>query len=359
MDLKPKCNLYNSVREQKIVSHKKRQEFFCELIQGVIRSRSVIFSEIADKIDRDIKTSSIERRIQDFFSKVEFNYEKITKFLCCFVPHKKITLSIDRTEWDYGKTQINILCVIASVGKMGIPLYFEMLDNKSGNSNHHDRINLFSKIIKYIGRDRIGMVLMDREFIGHHWFRWLRDNYIDFCVRVPKHHKILFSDGEYDTATNLLGEFKDFEREQIAVNMAVVNLSISQDKNGELLYLVGTSHPSKLKELYRKRWTIEVFFQALKERGFNLERSCLRDLEKYRKLFAIVSIAYSICWLAGVEDGKKKPVKCKKHGYPQNSVFRRGLNILREEIKRKSMRVYNQVVRKIEQRYAILFGSVN
>ena len=40
-----------------------------DLIKGVIKSRSVVFSEIADKIDKDIKATSIERRIQDFFQK--------------------------------------------------------------------------------------------------------------------------------------------------------------------------------------------------------------------------------------------------------------------------------------------------
>lgn len=358
MDFKPGCNLYNYIREQKLVPHKKRQEFFSELVQGVIRSRSVVFSEIADKIDRDIKTSSIERRIQDFFHKVEFDYEQITKLLCCFVPHQKITLSIDRTEWDYGKTQINILCVIASVGKMGVPLYFEMLDNNSGNSNHLDRINLFTKLINYIGKERVGIVLMDREFIGHHWFRWLKDNKIDFCVRVPKHHKILFADGEYDTATNLQNEFTSFEREVVAVNMAVVSVSISSDKNGDLLYLVGTCRPNKLKKMYKKRWTIEVLFQALKERGFNIEKSCLRDLNKYRKLFAIVSIAYAICWFTGIENGKINPVRCKNHGYPQNSVFRRGLDILREEIKRGKKFFFNLVMKEIEKRYALLFPEL-
>jgi len=41
----------------------------------------------------------------------------------------------------------------------------------------------------------------------------------------------------------------------------------------------------------------EVFFQATKSRGFNMEESCLRCLEKYKKLFSIVSIAYTICWV--------------------------------------------------------------
>ena len=68
---------------------------------------------------------------------------------------------------------------------------------------------------------------------------------------------------------------------------------------------------------------------------FNMENSCLRSIEKYRKLFALVSMAYTICWATGIEDGRRNPVKVKKHGYPQFSVFRRGLNLMRAFYKNK------------------------
>jgi hypothetical protein len=48
-----------------------------------------------------------------------------------------------------------------------------------------------------------------------------------------------------------------------------------------------------------------------------------------RKLFAVACIAYTICWAAAIEDAKLRPVKRKKHGYPQYSIFRRGLNLIR------------------------------
>jgi hypothetical protein len=42
---------------------------------------------------------------------------------------------------------------------MAVPLYFEMLDNNSGNSNWKDRIEVFKSIIEIIGKDRIAIVL--------------------------------------------------------------------------------------------------------------------------------------------------------------------------------------------------------
>lgn len=321
---------YDLIRSLGVVKHKKRQEFLDLMISGLIKSRSVVFPEIADKMDLPIKVESIERRIQDFFQKVEINYEQLLAYFLCFVHHDQLKLSIDRTEWDFGETQINVLCVIVSIGKMGVPLYFELLDNNSGNSNSTDRIELFKSIIKQIGAARIEVVIMDREFIGQKWLSWLKSKEIPFCVRVPKHHKIMLVDGSFIKAEEYLAENGSKSFRDVIVDGVCVNCVISTDKNGELLFLIGTIPLKALKRIYKQRWSIEVFFQALKGRGFHLEKSRLRCLKKYKKLFAIVSMAYTLCWAVGIEDGKINPVKPKNHGYPQYSVFRRGLNMVRK-----------------------------
>lgn len=213
-----------------------------------------------------------------------------------------------------------------------------------GNSNHEDRIELVKKIIKGIGKERIAMLIMDREFIGYKWLNWLKKEQISFCVRVPKHHQITLQDGTKVQAEELVEKGKKVYLRDVFVNLTRVNVSISLDANGDLLYLIGTSKPSELGKVYRKRWTIEVFFQALKARGFNMEDSCLKSIEKYRKLFALVSMAYTICWATGIEDGRLNPVKVKKHGYPQYSVFRRGLNLMRAFFKNKILDPINRTL---------------
>lgn len=105
---------------------------------------------------------------------MEIQYDQLALLLLSFVHHEKLELSIDRTEWDFGKTRVNILCVVVSIGKMAVPIYFEMLDNNSGNSNYEDRIQLFTKLINIIGKEHISLVLMDRKFIGCEWLSWLQ-----------------------------------------------------------------------------------------------------------------------------------------------------------------------------------------
>ena len=330
MDRNPLSKIYTLIRNLGVVKHKSRQEFLCSLLEGLIKSRSVLFSEIADKIDLDIKPESIERRIQGFFQKTSFDYLQLGKLLLGFVHHHRVILSIDRTEWDFGLVQVNILCAVVSIGKMAVPVYFEMLDNNSGNSSASDRISLFKSLVKLVGKDRVELLVMDREFVGHKWLSWLKAEGIPFCVRVPKHHTVLFSDGSRVHIGELLQDSGRFTAKQVVVDQVVVNISLSYDAKGELLYLIGTGEPRNLPRQYKKRWSIEVFFQALKGRGFNLEKSCLKSIEKYKKLFAVVCLAYTVCWATGIQDGRQNPVKQKNHGYPQYSVFRRGMNLLRK-----------------------------
>jgi hypothetical protein len=359
MDKNPVLKIYELIRTAKVVRHKKRQEFLCDMIQGVISSRSVIFSEIADKINKPIQVSSIERRIQDFFAKVSLDYQQLAVFLMSFVPHHQLTLSIDRTEWDFGQTQVNVLCVVVSIGKMAVPVYFEMLDNNSGNSNADQRIALFKSLIAIVGKQRIQMLVMDREFIGQKWLSWLKSERIPFCVRVPKHHSILLANGERVWAEEALTDDDiDCYQRDVIVDGVAVNLSLSYDEKGELLYLIGTTLPQTLRSWYKRRWAIEVFFQALKQRGFNLENSCLRCIVKYRKLFAIVSMAYTICWATGIEDGKVNPVRTKKHGYPQYSVFRRGLNLLRQFYKRQIASPLQLAIETAWMRFNLFYKTV-
>lgn len=327
-------NIQQSIEQSGFIRNKSRQSFLAHLIGGMLVSRSVIFSELAAHITKPILQKSLERMTQDFFQKVDFDYQLLLAYFLKFIDkNRKITLSIDRTEWDFGKTQINCLYVIATIGKFGIPLYFKLLDNKSGNSHTLDRKAILEEIIQHVPPHQIQCLVMDREFIGHNWLAFLKEKGIRFCVRVPKHHTILFADGSRKKALDLLENKASCRLHNVVVDGVVVNVSLSKNKQGELIFLIGSDAPFTLKKVYHRRWSIENFFQALKGRGFHLEQSQLKCLKKYRKLFAVASIAYVFCWKTGIEKGKKSPVKRKKHGYPQHSVFRRGLDEIRHFFK--------------------------
>ncbi|MBK8537866.1 MAG: hypothetical protein IPL59_23805 [Candidatus Competibacteraceae bacterium] len=61
-----------------------------------------------------------------------------------------------------------------------------MLLDKRGNSNTQERIDILADFIKQFGKNSILRVLADREFIGEKWFKYLKNNGINFNIRIKK-----------------------------------------------------------------------------------------------------------------------------------------------------------------------------
>lgn len=336
-----------------IVTNKARKRFIVLFILAMIKTRSVQFCEIAQELNDNVKASSNEVRIQDFFREVQLNYEQVALLLCMFLPRRgKLTLCIDRTEWDFGKCQVNILMIVVKCKHITIPLYWELLDNKSGNSNTDDRISLLKKCIALLGAQRIGLFLGDREFIGHRWLKFLKEKGIKFCVRVPKHHKIKRNIGHEtrsDTIEELLEDRIIVKIKNCMVDGVWGNAHLQKLKD-DYLFVFGTAKTKFLAQLYRKRWEIEVFFQNVKERGFNLEGTHLQCLKKIKKLMAMVAFAYTFCVDMGLHQHKRvKPIPLKNHGYKAKSFSRKGIDIIREGLRRdwkKNIEKFYQLVDK-------------
>ncbi len=75
-----------------------RKKFISSFLLGLLDSRKVQFQEIAIHIESDAKLESVERNIQSFFKDYKFDYQQVCLVLLLFLPQKKLTLSIDRTD---------------------------------------------------------------------------------------------------------------------------------------------------------------------------------------------------------------------------------------------------------------------
>ena len=337
------------LRRVQLVPHLSRQKFVSHFVIALLKSRNVQFCAVAQHLNDAVKLASNETRIQDFFRQADLNYLVLAQLLLTLLPATgKLRLCLDRTEWDFGRCQVNILLVTVGRGAFQVPLYWELLDNRSGNSNAADRIALLQACVQVLGRTRIGLVVGDREFVGHVWLNWLRENKLPFLMRLPKHHQLTFASGRRQAITALglaVGQQRHFLHCQVAGVWGQV--WVKALAGNEFLFLFAAPGLRSLAQLYASRWTIEQCFQNLKGRGFNLEATHLRCRHKLRKLVALVSLAYALCLSVGtVAHEKIKPIPHKNHGYRAASLSRYGLNILRQ-LTRPNALPQEPVARKI------------
>ncbi|GAB4052172.1 IS4 family transposase [Spirosoma litoris] len=302
------------------------------LIFSIIETRSVQFPELATKLNGSAQDESNLRRIQAFFAHYELDYRVIACVLMSFVPTQKCRISIDRTNWQFGSQNINILTLTVYSHGVGLPILIQMLDKK-GNSKAQERIDLLDEFVALFGKERILSLTGDREFIGHKWLKWLIDNHIGFAIRFPVSHLLTLRNGEVWRADTLLAQSEERYFNGVIVDGVRLNMALKQLANDYLL-VGGSLSVKKLFAHYRHRWSIETFFQSLKKRGFRLEETHLSALDRLKKLIALASLAFVFCWQVGrYYHQNRSSIRLKAHGYKANSFFRKGLDLLRHTCK--------------------------
>lgn len=317
------------------ISHLSRQKCCLSIVLAMIQTRRVQFQELGLVLNDDVKPSSNTARIQRFFAETEFDESQLAFLLSLFLTLGKVDICIDRTEWDFGKLQINLLVLSANCNGLGLPLYVDFLDNNSGNSNTAERVMIFEKLLNLLGNDRIGSLCADREFIGEAWFSYLLKSKITFFIRVPKSY--LFTiDGQTMKANSLLGKRSQCKIDGINV-LGISGLSVGikkcQDKKGneDLLIVLTNTFAYEAVRNYKKRWSIEAMFQDFKGQGFHIEETHIPIAERVVKLIYLVAIAYAFCiHLGWCLENNMSQVPMKNHGYRVKSLFRKGMDQLRQ-----------------------------
>jgi hypothetical protein len=305
------------------------------IIVGLIKVRTVNLTELATAVPGHAKVDSKYKRLQRFFKEVPLNFSLVAKLIAGLVPQDRFSLTVDRTIWQLGKVSINILYLAIVYQGIAIPILWSYLPKK-GNSNTAERIALIDRFIAIFGVEKIECLLADREFCGQEWIGYLIENNIKPRIRIKANTRINRKQG--GTAP-----VKNFFR-SLPINCAM-QLKGQRQIWGHQLYVTGMrlgsgeyliiihSDPNPavmVMEDYAKRWEIETLFKCLKSGGFNFEDTHLIDPERLEKLVAFLAIAFSWAYLMGEWCHIQKPICIKSHQRPAKSIFRYGLDWLRD-----------------------------
>jgi len=309
-----------------------RLRFLTRFVSSIILSATVNLTRIALLFNPESKHQSNYRSLQRFFKLFVIDYVEYMHFVLNQFPYKeKFYLVIDRTNWKFGRSPINILMLGIIYKRQCFPFCWELLD-KGGSSSTTERKDILKRAIAVLGKDRILGLLGDREFIGVRWFKYLIDEGIEFHIRIPKQIRvgsILASNRK--TVNWLFRHWKENVRTDYhkPVKILGYKLWVSGMKSAKG-YCVVVSNKDNYNSLekYQLRWTIENMFGAFKTRGFNFEQTHIKELEKIKKLLTLVSIAYVWCVLVGLWVNESIKIRIATHGRKEKSIFRTGFDYL-------------------------------
>lgn len=300
-------------------------------------------------------------------------YNKLVKFFCTgqseailkgifrlivmllYVSEKEAILLIDRTNWELGKTEINLLVVGIVYKGILIPLVWTDL-KKKGNSNTKERLDLIDKFLEWWGQSGLSIpnfhIVGDREFIGSKWLYGLEDRGLKYVMRlkVNRKFKVWHKRGIRDKKVSLSilrrwmnRQNKGFAEvvieEGLIANVMILPLTHPKGVQKYLYLVSNIENLEEVSELYRVRWKIETCFLHLKSNGFNLEEMNLKEDYKVNLMMGLVVLLYAISVYKGVltYQTMSQPIPKKKYKNGKiclaKSVFRKGLKKLMPIVK--------------------------
>lgn len=137
---------------ENLVWKKSRLDCFVRMLLALFVVRTVNLSEIAVAFSSKADINSRYKRLQRFFSKFQIDYTIIAHFIfkLFFSETQKVYLTIDRTNWYWGKQKINIFMLGVAYEGIAIPLFWTCLP-KAGSSNIKEQKALINRFIKSFG----------------------------------------------------------------------------------------------------------------------------------------------------------------------------------------------------------------
>lgn len=312
-----------------------RVKLMALLLDALVKTQTVNLVRLANAMDTAADKESNMRRLQRFLAGYALNLDLIARMIFSLLPVKSgLVLTMDRTNWKYGQTDINVLLLGVTYKNVAFPLLFSLLP-KRGNSNTAERIEIIERFIRLFGRESIDSLVADREFVGQQWTGYLNGKGIRYYLRIRQNFWLQKpGSGEQIKAFWLFNDLKPGQQKFLhrlyLLKGEYVYLAGAKLKNSdgvpELQILICYNRPQEAVDTYKLRWQIETLNRCLKTAGFNLEDTHLTHMERIERLLAVVCIAVVWAYLVGDHrDQCVKPIRILNNGRRAMSVVRYGL----------------------------------
>lgn len=245
---------------------------------------------------------------------------------------KSKCLIIDGTSWQTGTHTYHFLTLSVLYEGVSVPIFWLDLKRLGISSQWHRKLLLRMALKVLVLKGKV--LLGDREYIGEQWFEWLSKQGLDLVIRLRK--------GNYEQqiekpgkrvirlerqAKARLGRVV-FQKFILQGNEYTYVLMAYRERSGKVAFLrlITTLTPAQALKYYGYRYRIESMFKHLKSNGFQLQDLNLKSDHKIRLLMAALVLAYTLSVVYGLAR-YKRAIKVKKHGSPEMSLFRFGLDL--------------------------------
>ena len=327
----PYVKQLESVLSEKLGWNRARLKLMARPTGALPIQTTTNLAQLAQVMKPQVETNSTYRRLQRFFAGFAFGYEALGQFLLELVPtDPPYVVVIDRTEWHFGQTAVNVLTVGIAYNGIAFPVAWTALSH-GGGSGADEHIEVLERILRVVKPDQIRALVADREFTGSDFLEVLKERKVPFVIRLKSDRRVGPASGEWSLPVRMFARTCGLQQSSLLGGQQVVGgaesvgvrIGLKRLEDGPFLVLASRGvDPDSMFELYRQRWDIETLFGALKSRGFDLEATHLTEPDRIRKLLGVLALTYSWTRIVGLDRKRREgpPRECA-NGYPEKSLF--------------------------------------
>ena len=279
---------------------------------------------------KNSKLKSGEQKIRRLLEHFPITSKTYAKAVFALFTLNSVELIIDRTNWMFGRIDINFLVLSLRWHNIAIPIYWIMLNNKGGNSNSEQRIELVKWFIDNFKTIKIDNIYADREFPSITFISWLlhEDRNINFIFRSKG--SLTASDGNKRISLSKIFNKLHRRQRKLTIERNIrrifgnrLFISARLNEKSEFMFLVSNQLHKDPFALYARRWNIETMFGNFKTKSFNLESTHITQYHRLSALFMLMAISYCYCCKLGHIAHKIKPITNKKIKQPNSTKVTR------------------------------------
>jgi hypothetical protein len=313
------------------------------LVVGVITSRSIALSKIANSLPGDAEAESRVTRIRRWLMNSHVDvwslYQPILEHVLKRWQQAKLMLVIDGTLVFGDRLQIYRLSLVH--GCRAIPLAW-IVTKGTGLIEAQRMRKWFKRMAKFLKPyERKVTLLADRGFRDHDWAKLCQNVGWRYRIRVTKNTIVTFADGRKVRIDQLgvkKGQIKCFQHIRLTVggqfptHLTVSWTHGSPKEPAELIAIMSDqhAHPKRLIE-YGLRMRIEQSFRDDKSGGFDMDHTRLQDALRLERLLLAVAIATLWCHELGehvLDQGEDSRRQIDPGPSRELSLFQLGLRFL-------------------------------
>lgn len=341
----PYVTALTNVLHESLGWHRARMTFMARFVLSALQLTTTNLRRIAVALKAGVEERSNYRRIRRFLAEYDVDYAALSRLLVRLVPQEPpYVLVLDRTEWHFGSTPVNVLMIGIAHRGIAFPVAWTALP-KGGGSGSSEQIEVLEAALSALDAEDVEALTADREFISVPWLKRLQAASIPFVIRLRSNRRLYLSEdgpalsakmyargcavGESRVLGTRILEGTDGARVPVQILVQRTGTSTTPLKDRFLVLATSRLDPTRGPQLYRRRWEVETLFAALKSRGFDLEATHLTAPDRIRRLIGLLAVAFAWSHLVGEKRAEiHGPPPRKAHGRRNRSLFRYGLDRL-------------------------------